>query len=303
MRIATSQFQATMNRGLQDNQSQIATLTAAIASGNRIQVPSDDPVGNVRLSRLTREQAIVDQYIDNIGAIKIRLSSNESYLSSMVNDITQSHDLLVWASDGSNTADDLKAMTATMTSLRDSIYYSANEKDQEGRYIFSGTLTDQPAITYDETAPVGSRYSYTGNNGQQKSVVGNGISQVINVDVDGLEKLLNQMDTTITALGAPDGSAGTPPLNEVLAANMDGAAAALDFVAGKIATFGGAQTVMETLANNHNNVGLSNKTAIKSISELDIGEATIEMNGYTLALQASYKAYSKISSLSLFNIL
>jgi flagellar hook-associated protein 3 FlgL len=66
-------------------------------------VPSDDPVTAVRLSRLAREEAIVGQYRDNIAAIKIRLSTNETYLTSMVNDITQSHDLLVWAADASNT--------------------------------------------------------------------------------------------------------------------------------------------------------------------------------------------------------
>jgi flagellar hook-associated protein 3 FlgL len=303
MRIATSQFQAAMNRGLQDNQSEVARLTAAIASGKRIQVPSDDPVGNVRLSRLTSEQTIIDQYIDNIGAIKIRLASNESYLTSMVNDITQSHDLLVWASDGSNTPADLKAMTSSLSSLRDSIFYSANEKDQEGRYVFSGTDTDQAAITYDASQPLGSRYVYTGNNGEQKSVVGNGITQTINVDVDGLEKLLNQMDSTVAALSDPGITPGSDDLKATLKANMDGADAGLELISGKIAKFGGAQTVMETLSNNHANVSLSNKTAILSIGELDIGEATIELNGYNLALQASYKAYSKISGLSLFNIL
>jgi flagellar hook-associated protein 3 FlgL len=149
MRIATSQFQATMNRGLQNNQSHLAAITAQMANGNKIQVPSDDPVTSVRLSRLTREEAIVGQYRDNIAAIKIRLSTNETYLTSITNDITQSHDLLVWASDGSNTGADLGSMVTPMKSLQDSIFYSANEKDQEGRYIFSGTLTDTPAITYD----------------------------------------------------------------------------------------------------------------------------------------------------------
>jgi flagellar hook-associated protein 3 FlgL len=303
MRIATSQFQATMNRGLQDNQSHLASITAAMANGKKIQVPSDDPVTNVRLSRLTREEAIIGQYRDNIAAIKIRLASNETYLSSMVNDITQSSDLLVWASDGSNTGADLKSMTNTMISLRDSIFYSANEKDQEGRYIFSGTLTNTPAMAYDPAAPVGSRYTYTGNTGQQKSVVGNGINQTVNVDVSGLEKLLNQMDTTVYELSQPGITAATPSLQAALKANMDGAAETLDFVAGKIANFGGAQNVMETLDNNHANVSLSNQTALLDLGSLDMGEAATELNGYNLALQASYKAYSKISNLSLFNIL
>ena len=303
MRIATSQFQATMNRGLQDNQSHLAQITAQMASGNKIQLPSDDPVTNVRLSRLAREEAIVGQYRANISAVKIRLSTNETYLQSMTNDITQSHDLLVWASDGSNTAADLKSMVNPMTALRDSLFYSANEKDQEGRYIFSGTLTDTPSITYDATAVVGSRYSFTGNQNQQKTVVGNGITQTTNVDVKGLETLLNQMDSTIDELSSPTLTVGSPTLSAALAANMDGASSTLDLVAGKIADFGGAQNVLETLDGNHANVSQSNQTAILDLGQLDYGEAATELNGYNLALQSSYKAYSKISNLSLFNIL
>jgi flagellar hook-associated protein 3 FlgL len=303
MRIATSQFQATMNRGLQDNQSKLASLTARMASGDKLQVPSDDPVTSVRLSRLNREEAIVGQYRDNIAAIKIRLSTNETYLTSMVNDITQSHDLLVWAADASNSGDDLRSMTQTMSALRDSLFYSANEKDQEGRYVFSGTLTNTPAITYDASAPPGSRYTFTGNTNQQKSVVGNGITQTVNVDVAGLETLLNQMDSTIYELSQPGITASTPSLQAAISANMIGASAGLDAIAGKIASFGGAQNVMETLDGNHANVSLSNKTAILDLGALDMTDAATELNGYNLALQASYKAYSKITNLSLFNVL
>jgi len=303
MRIATSQFQATMSRSLQYNQGQLSSLTAQIASGNKIQVPSDDPVTSVRLSRLNREESILTQYQDNIGAIKIRLSSNETYLQSMVNDITQAHDQLVLAADGSSTGDDLKSMVSTFSSLRDSLLYSANEKDQEGNYVFSGTATNTQAITYDANAPIGSRYTFTGNTNQQKSVVGNGISQTVNVDVSGLESLLNKLDTTISALSQPTVDPADPALQAAITANMDGASATLELVAGKIASFGGAQNIMDTLNGNHANVSLSNQNAIFELGSLDIGQATVELNGYNTALQASYKAYAKISSLSLFNIL
>ncbi|MRW90728.1 flagellar hook-associated protein 3 [Duganella sp. FT80W] len=303
MRIATSQFQATMTRGLQDNQSKLASLTARMASGNKIQVPSDDPVTAVRLSRLNREEALIGQYRDNISNIKIRLSSNESYLQSMVNDITQSHDLLVWAADGSNTTEDLQSMVNTMTSLRDSIFYSANEKDQQGNYVFSGTLTSTPALTYDATAPAGSRYTYTGNTGDQKSVIGNGITQTINENVSGLETLLNQMDATIDALSQPGVKATDTTLQSVISANMDGAESTMDQLASKIANIGGSQNIMETLDGNHANVSLSNQTAILNLGSLDMTEAATELNGYNNALQASYKAYSKITNLSLFNVL
>jgi flagellar hook-associated protein 3 FlgL len=72
MRIASIQFAATMNRSLSLNQDPLARLTQQMASGTRILVPSDDPIGNVRVSRLQREEAIVSQYIDNIASVPVR---------------------------------------------------------------------------------------------------------------------------------------------------------------------------------------------------------------------------------------
>ncbi|TFW23612.1 flagellar hook-associated protein FlgL [Duganella callida] len=299
MRIATSQFQSIMTRSLSDNQSMIASLTARIASQKAIQVPSDDPVTAVRLSRLNREEAIVGQYRENIASLKIRLSTNETYMQSMVNDITEVHDLMVWAADGGNTGDDLNSMVNSLTSLRDSLLYAANQKDQEGRYVFSGTLTD--------TAPMQDNgdgtYSYVGNGNDQKAVVGNGISQTINENVDGLQDFLTKLTTTINALSVPGVSPSDPALRAAITDTMDGASSASDLMAGKIAKLGGAQNVMETLDGNHANVSLSNQSAILDLGSLDMGQAVTELDGYNLALQASYKAYAKISNLSLFNIL
>ncbi|SEN14324.1 flagellar hook-associated protein 3 FlgL [Duganella sp. CF517] len=303
MRIASSQFQATMNRGLQDNQSWVSKLTEQLASGDRIMLPSDDPIGAVRISRLTREEAIVDQYRQNIAATRIRLTSNEEYLSSMTRDITSLNDLLVQASDGSNSPADLKATVTSLTSLRDSLLYTANQKDQEGRYIFSGTETNtQPIqVTSAPGAPV--TYGYMGNLGQQKTVIGNGITQTVNVDVDGLQNLLTKLSTTIEALSDPALVVGSATVRAALTDNMDTATATLDLVAGKIAQLGGAQNVMRTLDGNHANVSLSNKTAILELGQLDYAGALTELAGYNLSLEASYKAYSKVSNLSLFNVL
>jgi flagellar hook-associated protein 3 FlgL len=86
----------------------------------------------------------------------------------------------------------------------------------------------------------------------------------------------------------------------ILKANLDGFDDALNLVTGKVAVIGGQQNVLKTIDANHENVSLSNQTAILDIGQLDIGTAAIELNGYQTALQASYKAYSKIGTLSLF---
>jgi flagellar hook-associated protein 3 FlgL len=300
MRIATSQYQAMMTQSLELNQESITYVTQQMANGNRIQLPSDDPVDSVRLSRLKREEAGIKQYRNNIAAINERLTKNEGYLQNMVNDMGPGRDLLVWALNGSNTPQDLNAMVSPLTSLRDSLMYSANTVDQEGRYVFSGTETGTAPITYNAAAPLGSRYSYTGNTNDQLVVVGNGITQVANQNVNGLEKLLNQLDQTISTLSGSTVNANDPAVRTILKANLDGFDDALNLVTGKVAVIGGQQNVLKTIDANHENVSLSNQTAILDIGQLDVGTAAIELNGYQTALQASYKAYSKIGTLSLF---
>jgi flagellar hook-associated protein 3 FlgL len=301
MRIATSQYQATMFQSLQLNQDRLTQLTQKMASGQRIQVPSDDPVGSVRLSRLQREEASIKQYRDNIAAVKIRLSKNEGYLTNMVNDMLGGRDILVWAPDGSNVPTDLKAMVTPLTALRDSLFYNGNTIDQEGRYVFSGTLTNTAPFTYDPTQAVGSRYTFTGNNKPQNVVVGNGITQIGNENLEGMEKLLNQLDLTIDELSQPTVNVNNPAVRAVLADNLKGFDDAIDVLSSKIATMGGSQNILSTLDSNHTNVSLSNQMAIIDIGALDMGEAATELNGYQNALQATYKAYSKIGNLTLFS--
>ena len=300
MRIASSQYQSMMNQSLQKNQESITYVTQQMANGNRIQLPSDDPVDSVRMSRLKREEAAVKQYRDNIAAVQQRMSKTEGYLQNMVNDMQSGRDLLVWASDGSNTPDDLKSMVTSLTSLRDSILYTANTIDQEGRHVFSGTVTGSAPIAYDATQPLGARYSYAGNTNAQTVVVGNGITQTANQNVKGLEKLLNQLDQTINTLSNSGLDANDATVKATLSANLDGFDDAMDLLSGKVAVLGGQQNILSTIDANHQNVSLSNQMAINDIGQLDVGAAAIELNGYSTALQATYKAYSKIGSLSLF---
>jgi flagellar hook-associated protein 3 FlgL len=303
MRIATAQYQSNMNKSLQLNQERISNLTQQMANGKRIQVPSDDPVDSVRLSRLQREEAAITQYRDNIATIKIRLTKTEGYLGSMVNDITAGRDQLVWALDGANTPDDLKAMIAPLEALRDSLYYGANTVDQEGRYVFSGTETSTPAMSFKGTAAAGGRYGFGGNTNEQRVVVGNGLTQVANDNMSGMEELLNAIDATIDTLTFGNRKVNDPKTRDVLAANLDGFDKALDLVSGKIAVLGGKQNILDTLDANHSNISLSNQMAITDIGQLDMGIAATELNGYSTALQATYKAYSRIGNLSLFSAL
>ena len=301
MRIATSQYQSTMSASLQVNQERVSYLMQQLATNKRILLPSDNPVDSVRLARLEREEASVQQYRDNIGSLKLRLSKSEGYLSNMVNEMISGRDLLVWAADGSNAPADLKAMIAPLQAIRDSLFFTANTVDQEGNYLFSGTLTRTAPLAFDPDAAPGMRYTYAGNSNSQNVTVGNGLTQPANEDRAGLETLLNQLDESLRVLSAPGASANDPAVRAVLSANLDGIDTTQGQVSSKVATLGGRQNVIRTLDDNHANISLSNKMAITDIGQLDVGVAATELSGYSSALQATYKAYAKIGNLSLFN--
>lgn len=301
MRVASTQFHATMNTALQNANTRLEGILQQMSNGLRVQKPSDDPIASVRIARLTREEAALDQYLENIGALRSRLGQNEELLDGMSRDVMQARDLMVWAADGTNTTQDLQAMSTSLVTLRDSLMYSANSIDQEGRYLFSGTATATAPIAFNGAAAAGTRYSFAGNTDPQRVVVGNGVTQDANVHLQEMADVLNRLDLAIDALQTPGATANDPAVRSVLVATLNGLDTGLDAVSAKIARLGGAQTTLETLETNHANVSLSNKQAMITLGQLDYGDAAVKLNGYTTAVQATQKAYAKVSALSLFD--
>lgn len=303
MRIASTQYHATMNTALQKASARVQDLLQKMASGERYSLPSESPVANVRLSRLTREEAALDQYIDNITTLQSRLSKDESVISGMTADILSARDLMVWAADGSNTSEDVLALAGSLQPIRDSLFYNANSRDAEGRYIFSGTATGTATLAYDPLAAVGARYTATGNTVEQLVVVGNGITQPANSTLGELVDVLNQLETVQTTLSVPGVSANDPAVRAQLTAGLNILDDGIAITSSKISRLGGAQNILATLLSNHSNVSLSNKQAALVIGQLDYGDAAVKLNGYTASIEATQKAYSQIAKLSLFNVL
>lgn len=303
MRVASNQFHASMSATLQSTSSRLADLWQQMSSGDRILVPSDDPIASVRLLRLEREEAALTQYRDNIGALRSRLSMNESYLDGMSKDIMEARDLLVWAADGGNTAEDLRAMSGSLASLRDSLFFSANTKDQEGRYLFSGTASTTPTITVDSSQSAGSRYRFGGNTDHQQVVVGHGVTQPANVTLEDMADLLNLLDQTIATLASSTLDPADPAVGQTVRQALDGSDATLNIIGARIAGLGGAQNTLQMMEDNHGNVSLANQQSIADLGNLDYADASVAMNSYMLAVQASQKAYGKISALSLFDVI
>ncbi|GAB2567541.1 flagellar hook-associated protein FlgL [Dyella jejuensis] len=301
MRITNGYFSNTMLHSLQKSNGKVADLMAQINSGYRVQRPSDDPIAAVQLLLIDRDQTMLGQYRDNIGSLSLRMQQNELRLDSMLKNVHSAHDMMVWAADGTNAPGDLNAMAITLRTLRDNLLTEANATDGEGRYLFSGTKSDTPAISYDPDAPPGSRYSFSGNTDKQQVVVGQGVTESANVSADGMEDMLNQLDAALALLEDPDVNVNDPATRAQLVECLEAMNDGIGTISSKIAMLGGAQNTLELMDDHHASMEVANGQAAQMIGELDFVEAYDRLNSYVVAVQASYQVYGRIMQLSPFD--
>jgi flagellar hook-associated protein 3 FlgL len=212
-------------------------------------------------------------------------------------------DLLVWAADGANTPEDVAAMAGSLQPLLESMLYVTNSTDAEGRYVFSGTAVDSPTVTYNPAAPLGARYTYTGNTAAQRVAVGPGVTQPANVALPEMAALFNQLENALATLQVPGVDVDDPAIRPQITGALDALDATIESIGGRIAGLGGAQNILATLEASHANVSLANQQAALTLGQLDYSDAAVKLNGYTTAVQTTQKAYAQVSKLSLFNVL
>ncbi|PAA27276.1 flagellar hook-associated protein 3 [Pseudomonas fragi] len=301
MRISNAQTSALMHANMNRNAEAIGKLQAQIGSGLRIQKPSDDPIASARLMRIEREQASLGQYNLNIGRVSDNLMVQETYLKSASDVMLSVRDLLLWASNDSNSGEDLSAIAGEMSSLEQSIVSYFNAKDEAGNYLFSGTLSNTPAVTFD--AATGS-YTVTGNDQYRQAVVGNGVMIDDNVTAHSIlgagADLLNDLHGLIDSLkSAPNDPATRQQLKDTLE-SLDQTHGR---VLGQLTDLGGRQNTLTLLGNGNADVSLVNQKIQGDLSQLDVGAAFLQISGYELSMQASQKVYTRVAAISLFDLM
>lgn len=304
MRITNSQIVATMHGSMNRNAEELAKLMQQMSSGKRILVPSDDPIASVRILRVQREEASLTQYRSNISNVSGNLSTQEVNLTSISDSMLQVRDLLLWAANGSNTSADLAAMAGELGNLEQTIASFINVRDEEGRYLFSGTLTDQPALTFDALSD---SYLASGNGKHRQAAVANGV--LVEENVTALEifgggmDMLNQLHALVTTLKSPALVAGDPAVLQQIKDTLDQLDASHGKLLGSVTQLGGRQNTLSLIADSNAEVSLVNQKIEGELSRLDYAGATIDLNNYQLSLQATQKTYLKIHELSLFGLL
>jgi flagellar hook-associated protein 3 FlgL len=304
MRITNSQITSMMHNSMNGSSAELGKLMQQMATGKRILLPSDDPIASVRVLRVQREEASLEQFRKNIGNVSGSLSTQEANLKSTSDAMLNVRDLLLWAANGSNTSEDLSAMAGELSIIEETIFSFANVRDEEGRYLFSGTLSDIPALSFDAATQT---YSLTGNDKHRQAAVANGVLVDENVTAASVYgagvSMLNELRSLINTLRDPALDATDPAVRQQIIATIDTLDDTHGRVLGTITELGGRQNALTLLNDSNEDVSLVNQKIEGELSQLDYAGATIDLNNYQLALGATQKTYLKINQMSLFSLL
>ncbi|EFO4465499.1 flagellar hook-associated protein 3 [Escherichia coli] len=309
MRVTTQQTYVSMTQSFNNLSGDLAHVVEQMATGKQILQPSDDPIAATRITQLNRQQSAIEQYQSNIDSASAGLSQQESILDGVNNSLLAVRDDLLEAANGTNTADSLASLGQDIESLTESMVAALNYQDEDGHYVFGGTINDQPPIVAvdNDGDGVTDSYSYQGNSDHRQTTVSNGVEVDTNVaasDFFGSNlDVLNTLNSLSQELQAPNVDPADPQVQSDIQNAVDVVDTASDDLNASIASLGETQNTMSMLSDAQTDISTSNDELIGSLQDLDYGLASITFTGLEVAMEATLKTYSKVSELNLFSVL
>ncbi|WP_406866123.1 flagellar hook-associated protein FlgL [Escherichia coli] len=309
MRVTTQQTYVSMTQSFNNLSGDLAHVVEQMATGKQILQPSDDPIAATRITQLNRQQSAIEQYQSNIDSASAGLSQQESILDGVNNSLLAVRDDLLEAANGTNTADSLASLGQDIESLTESMVAALNYQDEDGHYVFGGTINDQPPIVAvdDDGDGVTDSYSYQGNSDHRQTTVSNGVEVDTNVaasDFFGSNlDVLNTLNSLSQELQNPDVDPADPQVQSDIQNAVDVVDTASDDLNASIASLGETQNTMSMLSDAQTDISTSNDELIGSLQDLDYSPASITFTGLEVAMEVTLKTYSKVSELNLFSVL
>ena len=138
MRVPTLQTAQRGFAGIESRQSELSRLQSQIASGLRVQSPSDDPLAAAQAERARSQEAHAKQQERAAQLASSLLGTADGALANGVNALQRARELLVAAGDSAYSASDRQALALELQGARDTLLQVANSGDGAGGHVFSG---------------------------------------------------------------------------------------------------------------------------------------------------------------------
>lgn len=162
MRISTALINQRALNGILNQQAGLSDLQLKIATGKRINVPSDDPIGAAQIVRLTETIRTNEQFIRNADRAKSRLVLEESVLASVEIALQRMRELALQASNSPLSNLDRQAIAIEVRQRLDELLSLANSRDANQKFLFAGSQVNTQPVTQTSGG-----FVYNGDQGQR----------------------------------------------------------------------------------------------------------------------------------------
>ena len=146
MRVTQGMIATNSLRHLSQSYSNMGKYQDQLATGKKINRPSDDPVVAIKGMYYRSNLTEVEQYKRNLNEAYQWMESSEAGIDHATQVMQRVRELVLQGQNGSNSPSDLKAIGVEIGQLKEDIANVANTQ-VAGRYIFNGTKTDSAPVT------------------------------------------------------------------------------------------------------------------------------------------------------------
>lgn len=286
MRVTDKMMSNNMMWNMSSSMGRIDKLYNQIATGRRINRPSDDPVGMVSALRLTSSITQGTQYISKSETSKAWLNATDSALGDVTSILHKLEELAVGANSGAKDEVALDAISLEIKELKEHLRQLANTQ-HEGRYLFGGQTT--------KTQPYDDTFTYMGDEYYITPEVGPGSTVPINtVGSDIFDGLFSMIDDLTTHIDNGDLDAVS---NNDIAAIQD----QLDNVLTERATIGAKVNRMERNIDRLKQMDVQYNQLLVDTVGTDIAEAATILKSEELVYQTTLILNSRLLQTTLAN--
>ena len=218
--------------GIQQSQARLQTALQQVSTGQKVNLPGDDPAAAAAIVGNLASAANDDQYTTNANAALGATQTADSVLTSVTALLTKAVSIGTEGATGTETTANRQALATEVQTILASVVSEANTTYQ-GAPIFSGTATPSAVFVADPSSSTG--YAYQGNSGVNQVQVGDNLSVTVNIPGNQLfnnsaGSVLGSLNQLATAL-----SSGT---SAGIASATSGVTTALNYLSAQHVVFG-----------------------------------------------------------------
>lgn len=189
LRVTSNMMNSQLLLNLNRNARNMNDTQLQLATGRKINKPSDDPVGITYSLRYRAELSANEQYQENVDDATSWLEFNDTVLSQTGEVVQRLRELTVQGANGTNSQEALNSINSEIKQLKEQLIDIANSQFK-GKYIFNGQqYTEQPfqfPTAADGTLDISSASSVRTDDGLINYTVGDSVQLPINVTGDSV---------------------------------------------------------------------------------------------------------------------